>query len=120
MTRYRWVAARKAEGFPITMAYKVAEVSRQAFCDWRMAEAAGPSAVERAESELVGQIRAIYGECDGTYGEPVSPRSWPGEAGRLTTSGWSGSCGCTASWVYTTRPRSAPPSRLRTPRRCRT
>ena len=27
VTRYRWVAARKAEGFPITMACKVAEVS---------------------------------------------------------------------------------------------
>ncbi len=26
VTRYRWVAARKAEGFPITMACKVAEV----------------------------------------------------------------------------------------------
>ncbi len=53
MTRYRWVAARKVEGFPITMACKVAEVSRQAFCDWRMAEAAGPTAAELAEAELV-------------------------------------------------------------------
>ena len=34
MTRYRWVLDRKAEGFPITMACKVAEVSRQAFHDW--------------------------------------------------------------------------------------
>jgi hypothetical protein len=28
VTRYMWVAARKAEGFPITMAAKVAQVSR--------------------------------------------------------------------------------------------
>lgn len=34
MTRYRWVAARKAEGFPITMACRVDAVSRQAFHDW--------------------------------------------------------------------------------------
>ena len=70
MTRYRWVAARKAEGFPITMACKVAEVSRQAFCDWRLSEAGGPSDAELAESELVSQIRAIHDESDGTYGEP--------------------------------------------------
>jgi len=41
--RYRWVAARKAEGFPITMACAVADVSRQAFHDWRSRTAAGPS-----------------------------------------------------------------------------
>ena len=82
MTRYRWVTARKAEGFPITMACKVAEVSRQAFCDWRMAEAAGPTDAELAESELVSQIRAIHDEFDGTYGEPriteeLARRGWP-------------------------------------------
>ena len=40
MTCYRWVLDRKAEGFPITIACKIAEVSRQAFNDWR-AKAAG-------------------------------------------------------------------------------
>jgi hypothetical protein len=70
VTRYRWVAARKAEGFPITAACKVAEVSRQAFCDWRLAKAAGPTDAERAESELLSRIRAIHEEFDGTYGEP--------------------------------------------------
>ncbi len=43
MTRYRWVAARKAEGFPITMAATVAEVSRQAFHDWQHKTAVGPT-----------------------------------------------------------------------------
>ncbi len=51
MIRYRWVAARKAEGFPITAACNVAEVSRQAFCDWRLAQAAGPS-------DGAGRVRA--------------------------------------------------------------
>ena len=31
MTRYRWVAARKAEGFPTTLCCTVAGVSRQSF-----------------------------------------------------------------------------------------
>ncbi|MGH9138258.1 MAG: IS3 family transposase, partial [Acidimicrobiales bacterium] len=70
MTRYRWVAARKAEGFPITAACTAAEVSRQAFGDWKAKVAAGPSAVERAETELVEEIRSIHGSFDGTYGEP--------------------------------------------------
>lgn len=70
MTRYRWVAARKAEGFPITMACRVAEVSRQAFGDWRARQAAGPSSAEVAEAALVAEIREIHDESDGTYGEP--------------------------------------------------
>ena len=70
MTRYRWVAARKAEGFPITMACTVAEVSRQAFGDWRTRTAAGPTASEREEAELVAVMREIHAESDGTYGEP--------------------------------------------------
>ena len=70
MTRYRWVAARKAEGFPITMACRVAEVSRQAFYDHQAREAAGPSPAELAEVELVALMREIHAELDGIYGSP--------------------------------------------------
>ena len=70
MTRYRWVAARKAEGFPITAACKVAEVSTTAFDDWRRRGAAEPTDAECAEAALVAAIREIHDETDGTYGEP--------------------------------------------------
>jgi hypothetical protein len=70
VTRYWWVAARKAEGFPITMACEVADVSRQAFHDWRARTAAGPTVAEFAEAELVAVMRAIHTESDSTYGEP--------------------------------------------------
>ena len=70
MTRYRWVTARKAEGFPITMACTAAGVSRQAFHDWRQRTAAGPTAVELAEAELVAVMREIHADSDATYGEP--------------------------------------------------
>jgi putative transposase len=70
VTRYKWVAARKAEGFPITPACKIAEVSRQAFFDWRKKQANGPTAAEVAEAELVAAIREVHTESDGTYGEP--------------------------------------------------
>jgi transposase InsO family protein len=70
VTRYRWVAARKAEGFPITAACKVAEVSTTAFDDWRRRQAAGPTDAERTEAALVAAIREIHDETDGTYGEP--------------------------------------------------
>ncbi len=70
MTRYRWVTARKAEGFPITAACEVAEVSRQAFHDWRARTAAGPTEAETAEAALVELMRGIHADFDGTYGEP--------------------------------------------------
>jgi putative transposase len=70
VTRYRWVAARKAEGFPITMACQVARVSRQAYHDWQVRQAAAPSPAEIAEAELVAEIRSIHAEVDGTYGAP--------------------------------------------------
>lgn len=70
MTRYRWISARKAEGFPITMACTAAEVSRQAFHDWQARTAAGPTPAERDEAELLADIRAIHDEFDGTYGAP--------------------------------------------------
>lgn len=70
MTRYMWVLDRKAEGFPITMACKVAEVSRQALHDWRLRRAGGPTEADVAEAVLVERIRTIHASEDGTYGEP--------------------------------------------------
>lgn len=70
MTRYRWVAARKAEGFPTTAACEIADVSRQAFYDWLQRETAGPTETELAEVELVQEIREIHDEFDESYGSP--------------------------------------------------
>jgi putative transposase len=70
VTRYRWVLARKAEGFPVTMACAVAEVSRQAFYDWRFRATSGPSETEQADTELVELMRDIADEFDETYGSP--------------------------------------------------
>ncbi len=70
MTRYRWVAARKAEGFPTKPACDAAGVSRQAFYDWSARHKAGPSPRELADAELVGAIRAVHAESGGAYGSP--------------------------------------------------
>jgi transposase InsO family protein len=70
VTRYLWVLDRKAEGFPITICCRIAEVSRQAFCDWRKKRAAGPTDAEVAEVMLVAEMRDIEAESDSTYGEP--------------------------------------------------
>ena len=53
------------------MACAVADVSRQAFHDWRARMAAGPTVVELAEAELVAVMRAIHTESDSTYGEAL-------------------------------------------------
>ncbi len=85
MTRYQWVAARVrkrlAEGFPITAACEVAEVSTTAFHDWRRKRQAGPTPSELEEARLVEEIRQIHAESDSTYGEPrITPelrdRGW--------------------------------------------
>ena len=70
MTRYRWVAARKAEGFPTTLCCEAARVSRQAFYDWRARHAAGPSERDLAEADLVGAIRGVHAGSGGAYGSP--------------------------------------------------
>ena len=70
MSRYKWIAARKAEGFPIKAACKIAEVSRQAFNDWRKKRVAGSTEAEQAEAELVAVMREIQIESDDTYGQP--------------------------------------------------
>ncbi len=69
MTRYRWVAARKADGFPTRQACRVAGVSRQAFYEWKTRVAAGPTTTELAEVRLVETMREIHRE-DDTVGSP--------------------------------------------------
>jgi hypothetical protein len=81
VTRYRWVAARKAEGFPTTMACRVATVSRQSFWDWRARQEAGPTEAERAEADLVGEIRACTPPLMAPTASRGSSRSWPAKAG---------------------------------------
>lgn len=70
MTICLWVLDQKAEGFPITIACRVAKVSRQAFNDWHLKRSAGPSDTERAEAVPVAAMREIHAEFDHTYGEP--------------------------------------------------
>ncbi len=69
MTRYRWVAAREAEGFPITKACEVAGVSRQAFYEWNKKTTTGPSDAEVEEARLVETMRDIHRD-DDTVGSP--------------------------------------------------
>lgn len=70
MTRYEWVASRKAEGFPTNRACQVAGVSTSAFNDWRCKVAAGPTDADLAEGALVTVIAQIHAEFDETYGSP--------------------------------------------------
>lgn len=70
MTRYVWVAARKAEGFPITKACEVAAVSTTSFNDWRRRTTQPATVRETADRVMVAEMRRIADEFDGTYGEP--------------------------------------------------
>lgn len=70
MTRYLWVASRKAEGFPTAVSCRIAGVGRQAFYDWSDRQAWGFSLKELATAELVDEIRCIHSDSGGAYGSP--------------------------------------------------
>ncbi len=69
MTRYRWVASRKAEGFPTRSACRVAGVIRQGFYAWHK-RGRDLNVENHAEVELVAQIRRIHADSAGAYGSP--------------------------------------------------
>ena len=69
MTRYEWVASRKAEGFPTRLACVVAGVTRQGFYAWRQ-RGRDLSVENHAEVELVAHIRRIHADSGGAYGSP--------------------------------------------------
>jgi len=69
VTRYRCVAARKAEGFNVVDACDAAGVSRSAFYAW-LDKGEGPTEAEWDEAHLIDEIRELHAASDGTYGEP--------------------------------------------------
>lgn len=70
MNRYEWIAAQKADSYPVTVACEVAGVSRQAFYDWNAHRDDEPCDAALAEAQLVKIMHDIDVEFDGTYGEP--------------------------------------------------
>jgi len=70
VTRYRWIDARKAEGFPVVAACRTAEVSTSSFYEWAAKVASGPSALEWDEAALVNEIIDIHRHHDDSYGSP--------------------------------------------------
>ena len=56
MRVFAFVSRQKAE-FPVKTLCRVCRVSTSGYYDWAARQAAGPTAAERAETELVEQIR---------------------------------------------------------------
>ena len=70
MTRYACVDDQKAAGFAVTAACEAAGVSTSGYYDWRAREAAGPTARQIADGQLVELMRELYAASDGNYGVP--------------------------------------------------
>ena len=70
MTKYRWIAARKAEGFPVRLCCRVLEVAPSSYYDWLNVHAGGATSRELDEAYLVNEIRSIHATLDDTYGSP--------------------------------------------------
>ena len=69
MSRYRWIDARKAEGFEVAAACLTAEVSTSAFYEW-LDRSAAPTDAEWDEALLINEMRRVHDEVDDTYGSP--------------------------------------------------
>lgn len=81
MTRYRWVDDRKAEGFPVRPACRVAQVSTSAYYAWAGRHHRGPTVAELDEAYLVNAMIDIQAEHDRTYG-------WRRMTAALRRAGW--------------------------------
>jgi putative transposase len=70
VTKYRWIAARKAEGFAVRLCCSVTAVAPSSYYDWHHAHGAGPTSHEIDEAYLVNEIKAIHDTLDDSYGSP--------------------------------------------------
>jgi putative transposase len=68
--RYACVDDQKAAGFPVTAACAAAGVSTSAYYDHHVRLAAGPTARQVQEAQLVELMREIFDASDGNYGVP--------------------------------------------------
>jgi len=66
---FAFVLRQKAD-FPVKTLCRVCRVSTSGFYDWAERDAAGPTAAEAAEADLVERIRLVHAEARGRYGEP--------------------------------------------------
>lgn len=67
------IEAEKANpgcGITVTRMCQLLKVDRRRFYEWRARLAAGPTARQKREAELIEQIRAFHDASDGTYGAP--------------------------------------------------
>ena len=69
MSRYRFVSAMGAEGFPVVAACAAAEVSTSAYYEW-LGRPGGVTDAELAEAYLIDEIWDIHADSDATYGSP--------------------------------------------------
>jgi transposase InsO family protein len=67
MSRYRFVAAERQAGRPVSRACSVLEVSRSAYYQRSQEQ---PSPRQREDEQLAGRIVSIHQESRGTYGSP--------------------------------------------------
>lgn len=70
MMRYAWVDSRKAEGFPVVTACRVAKVSTSAYYEHKAAEATGATEAEWDEAILVNEMWDIHNNVNDSYGSP--------------------------------------------------
>jgi putative transposase len=70
VTKYRWITARKAEGFPVRLCCRVLQMAPSSYYDWLGVYGAGATSRELDEAYLANEIRSIHTTLDDSYGSP--------------------------------------------------
>jgi transposase InsO family protein len=70
VSKYRWITARKAEGFPARLCCHVLEVAPSSYYDWFCVHGSGATSRELDEAYLVNEILSIHDTLDDSYGSP--------------------------------------------------
>ena len=68
--RYGWVDSRRAEGFSVIAACKVAKVSTSAYYDHKARQSQGATDADWDEAILINEILNIHETVDDSYGSP--------------------------------------------------
>lgn len=74
MSRYRWIDARRTEGYQARAACEAAGVSASVYYEWSAVHRCGVTATEWEEAHLVNEIRDIHAS-DQTCGSPRITRA---------------------------------------------
>ena len=70
MSKYQFIDAQKADGYPVWLLCEILDVPTSSYYDWNRTGRARHAGRAVADAVIVEKIRTVHAESDGTYGAP--------------------------------------------------